>query len=398
MPTQVNKKLNSSVFSLISLSKKYTKHNASATNQNKISSNKKHTSKSNIIKKPYLNNIKYPFYRDFYTFSLSKIHIIIKNMKTQLQIYDNPPKYYINYPSSKFKTLNIESINDTSKNKYYIIKSSWNDNIELNSLTDYFSEPCRVQCTFKKHLSPLEYWHKHKINILNNLKKKHQHPTHHNIREEMYLYNKPCNNFRISVCLEVLKLFKPKKWLDISAGWGDRLISALLYKPLDLYCGVDPNPCLHPYYQEMIKTLTYDVYDSTVISHKTKKNLIKDKYILIQDGFETAKLPDTKFDLVFSSPPFFDLEIYSNANTNSVVKYKSENDWFDGFLMPSVNKANEYLTHKGYLILYLGESQGTKYIPKMITSLDKILLNIGMLYYTDGKKIREFYCWQKTTV
>ena len=140
----------------------------------------------------------------------------------------------------------------------------------------------------------------------------------------MYIHNKPCNNFRISVCLEVLKLFKPKKWLDISAGWGDRLMSALLYQPLEVYCGVDPNPCLHPYYQEMIKTLDPNG---------------KKECILIKDGFETAVLPNIKFDLVFSSPPFFDLEIYSTASANSLVKYKGEDGWFNGFLMPSIYKA-----------------------------------------------------------
>ena len=200
----------------------------------------------------------------------------------------------------------------------------------------------------------------------------------------MYIRNKPCNNFRISVCLEVLKLFKPKKWLDISAGWGDRLLSALLYSQLNtqfkLYCGVDPNPCLHPYYQEMIKTFN---------------PVGKKEYILIKDGFETASLPDTKFDLVFSSPPFFDLEIYSTSNANSLVKYKGEDGWFNGFLMPSLYKSEEYLEQGGHLVLYMGESQGTKYIPKMIELMDARMQNIGMFYYTDGAKIREFFCWQK---
>jgi hypothetical protein len=228
-------------------------------------------------------------------------------MKSQMYIYSKPPTTYKGYPAARFKTLELKTIE-----QYYIIKSSWDDNLELNSLTDYFSEPCRIQCTFKNRLSPLEYWNKNRKSILDTLKKKHQQITNHNLREEMYIRNKPCNNFRISVCLEVLKLFKPKKWLDISAGWGDRLLSALLYSQLNtqfkLYCGVDPNPCLHPYYQEMIKTFN---------------PVSKKEYILIKDGFETASLPDTKFDLVFSSPPFFDLEIYSTSNANSLVKYNS---------------------------------------------------------------------------
>ena len=50
----------------------------------------------------------------------------------------------------------------------------------------------------------------------------------------------------------------------------------------------------------------------------------KQNYILIENGFETATLPNTKFDLVFLSPPFFDLEKYSNYDNDSLTKYKTE--------------------------------------------------------------------------
>ena len=155
-----------------------------------------------------------------------------------------------------------------------------------------------MACQFGNFPSVLDYWQKNYLNIRNILHKYRKPITNNNVREELYSINKLlfCTNFRISVCLEVLDIFKPSKWLDISAGWGDRLISALLSPHVQEYCGVDPNPCLHPGYQSIIKHL-----DPT---HQKKCTLI-------QDGFETAKLPDTKFDLVFSSPPFFNLEVYS---------------------------------------------------------------------------------------
>ena len=370
-------------------------------------STKKRTQRTQRKQRTQINpKNQYPLYKNEYKLNISRIANIIKNMKNQLYTFNNAPTTYKGYPAHKFKTLDINNANananglkenangnnvDThikNKKQYYIIKSAWNDNLELNSLTDYFSEPCRIKCNFKYNPSPLEYWNKNWQSILASLKKKHQSPTYHNLHEALYLHNKACNNFRISVCLEVLKIFKPKKWLDISAGWGDRLLSALLYAQIDaqtdkqfqMYCGVDPNPCLHPYYKEMIKT-----FDP----------LGQKEYILLQDGFETAKLPNTKFDLVLSSPPFFDLEIYSKAISNSLVKYKSEDSWFNGFLMPSLYKANDYLELGGYLVLYMGESQGTKYIPKMVELMNAKMHNAGMLYYTDGAKIREFFCWKK---
>jgi len=378
---------------------KKTKHKSKHSRNKHSRSSKKYSSKKYSSKKYSIKKAKYvldlslashkltkhskldyPFYKNSYKFNMSRIQNLINNLinnqKTQLSITPHIPNQYI--LNQYILNRKIHTFNNT--NKYYIIKSSWNDNLELNSLTDYFTEPCRIQCTFKKQLSPLEYWNKNHKTILASLKKKHLPENNYNIREEMYIHNKPCNNFRISVCLEVLKLFKPKKWLDISAGWGDRLLSALLYKPLEVYCGVDPNPCLHPYYQEMIKTLDPNG---------------KKECILIKDGFETATLPDIKFDLVFSSPPFFDLEIYSTASANSLVKYKGEDGWFNGFLMPSIYKAIEHLVAGGYLVLYMGEAQGTKYISKMIELVDARMKNTGIFYYTDGAKLREFYCWQK---
>lgn len=334
------------------------------------------TSRKHSSKK-YTSKVSYPFYRNMYKLNVSRIHNLVSKLESQLKIYST----LTTLDKHKHKhILPLKLLSASTTPKYYIIKSSWNSNLELTNLTDYFSEECRIQCVFKKNLSPLEYWNTHREQLIAALKRKKMEINIHNLREEMYIYNKPCNNFRIPVCLEILKLFKPKKWLDISAGWGDRLLSALLYKPLELYCGVDPNPCLHPCYNKMIKTFG---------SSNTK-------YILIEDGFETAKLPDTTFDLIFSSPPFFDLEIYSNASTNSITKYQSQELWFNEFLMKSIHKAINYLSVKGYLVLYMGEAQGTTYIPRMIKLINEKLKNIGELYYTDnGTKLRPFYCWCK---
>jgi hypothetical protein len=126
--------------------------------------------------------------------------------------------------------------------------------------------------------------------------------------------------------------------------------------------------------------------------------LKKKKITLIENGFENAILPkNQKYDLVFTSPPFFDLEIYSQASADSLVKFTTPEKWFNGFLIPSIKKSIEYLSYGGFIVLYMGESKGTHYIPEMIKVTNSIsgMRNAGMFYYTDGDKLREFYCWQK---
>uniref|UniRef100_A0A6C0HL48 Uncharacterized protein n=1 Tax=viral metagenome TaxID=1070528 RepID=A0A6C0HL48_9ZZZZ len=332
--------------------------------------------------------------------SINNIKNTAKYLKRQLYICDNENELPLEikkdkkYKLGSLKRLELGRIH----NEIVIIMSSWKQFEYINSITDYFTEECRVNCIFKGAQSLLSYWEKNKVQLRSELVKRKKSVTDYWLRELMYEKNKPCNNFRVSVCLEILRLFKPKRWLDISAGWGDRLLSALLYDGLEVYCGADPNPCLHPLYKKMIATFTNSTNNSKTRTNKSnhsKANI--PQYILIKDGFETAVLPTgITYDLVFSSPPFFDLEIYSGDKSNSYVKYRGVDGWFNGFLMPSIYKSIEYLESGGHLVLYMGEAGGTKYIPEMISLIDKLTINCGIFYYSGGGgKLREFYCWQK---
>ena len=320
----------------------------------------------------------FPWYKNEYNLQIPRIRDICARRISRLYQYSHPPR--TEFPSYRTPFYTFDQTH-----RYYIIKTAWDDHLELNYLTDYFTEECRMTCRFGGNKeSPLDYWKHHRGEIKEFLEKRGMKPNNYNVREFMYARNKAmyCNNFRINVCLEVLDMFKPKKWLDISAGWGDRLLSALLSPWVEVYTGVDPNPCLYPGYKKMINVFNPDG---------------DKKCTLIKDGFETAHLPTgVKYDLVFSSPPFFDLEVYSGATTDSLTKYKNVNAWFNGFLMPSIKKAIKYLVPGGYLVLYIAESNGgDKYIPNMINATDKLVRNAGRFYYTDGQKIRVFYCWQK---
>ena len=291
--------------------------------------------------------LEYPYYNLIYKINKKRIKNIVKDFKPTII-------------TTKF--LDAYKYDD----KYFIIVDKWNDNYELNTLTDYFTERVRVTCRFGKHLSPLEYYQKNK-------KKFHENNII-DLREKLFLETRFCNNFRVSVVLAILKTFKVKKYLDISAGWGDRLLASLLYK-VKLYCGVDPNKDLHKYYNQMIDTFATN----------------KDNFILIEDGFETAELPKTKFDLVLSSPPFFDLEKYSNYDNDSLTKYKTEKNWCDNFLMKSIIKAYNYLEKNGHIILYIHSSP---YVDKKLLELNKLMKYKGMIYFYENK-LRGMHVWQK---
>jgi len=168
---------------------------------------------------------------------------------------------------------------------------------DWNMLSDMFNEDCRMRCKwFSAELSPMDYWNKYYDKIVNVAKKQKNSNRGrngvdiktpegaHNLRETLYhmMKKKECTSFRPNNLVAIAQMFGSRKILDFSAGWGDRLAGAI---SLDLninnglnYCGIDPNPCVHRGYNDMIKFFGVN-----------PKN-----YMLIESPFEDAKLPSRK--------------------------------------------------------------------------------------------------------
>jgi len=303
----------------------------------------------------------YPYY--------SKIQSIkdIQDIYTHIQRW-HPNVWNDSIPPPKM-AIEYRSQLETYNNKYVVIYDDWETTHKINDITDLFTEHVRVRCKFGKHISPWEYWNLHKKQFMKKSK-----ISIELIRDQLYVRTKFCNNFRITIALEVLNMFKPRSWLDISAGWGDRLLASIIYG-LDTYVSADPNIDLHPAYNQIIQTFVPED--------------IRYKYIVYPTGFETAPLTQ-QFDLVFSSPPFFDLEKYSTHPGDS-LQYTTESDWCRGFLWPSLIKAYNHLKKGGHMILYI---YGKEEVMNTIKRLDLIMTYKGIIYFYDNKP-RSMYVWKK---
>lgn len=130
-----------------------------------------------------------------------------------------------------------------------------------------------------------------------------------------------------------------KKWLDISAGWGDRLITAM---SLDMdYVGFDPNIELQPGHSQMIEMF------GNPSRHK-----------VIYEPFESGTIPPGPYDVIMTSPPYFNLEDYAPGQKGqSIVSFPTFNKWMVWFLFASLSKAWDNLKEGGYLILHLGDAK-----------------------------------------
>jgi hypothetical protein len=160
--------------------------------------------------------------------------------------------------------------------------------------------------------------------------------------------------------LQIVFDFKPLKnlkWLDISAGWGDRLLTAIA---LDMeYLGFDPNTDLIPGHTKMIET-----FSSPVETGKPgKQRVIYLPFEPVTGGDPEGILPEEYYDVVLSSPPYFNLEIYNeNQEGQSIKNYPTKDLWFNNFMFPSLQKAWKALKKGGYLILHIGDSQGQQIV------------------------------------
>jgi hypothetical protein len=296
--------------------------------------------------------------------------------KTKFENIINKFKVSINNTSNKLDLKEYKKLKLDNKEDFCLIELDYRDNYELNQIADYFTEYCRIQCK-TGNITPYDFFMKDNTKI-DNIK---------DYRKYIYRNCNSCSNFNITVSLNILNIFKPKKWLDISAGWGDRLVSATAYKELELYVATDPNECLHPYYKKIIETLD---------GNNTNK------YKLIKNGFNEAEI-DNKFDLVFSSPPFFTIEEYSNSEEDSITKFNTLDKWINGFLYPMLERSYEKLENNGHLVLYIEDRDEIPYIDNIFKYAEKIgFKNVGSIYYyypeedtKYQKKPREFFVWKK---
>lgn len=133
-----------------------------------------------------------------------------------------------------------------------------------------------------------------------------------------------------------------KKWCDMSAGWGVHLLTAMLTGMKYFSC--DPNKSMHPVYRRMIEDYQGEA-------------------TVIDGGFETdlVQPEDDAYDVFFSSPPYFDWEVYSEDEGQSIKKFPDFISWVALFLLPCLAKGVKSLKDGGYYLLYMQDVMSIRY-------------------------------------
>jgi len=228
-----------------------------------------------------------------------------------------------------------EAINDYEHLKQMDLKKVSNETRIGNKFVDYFTFPERLETIGIKGFNYFDFtqdteYHKKKYikNLLDYQKGDDKHVALYRIFK---LHAGSIGLFKPLTAMEVYNRFKPKSVLDFCMGWGGRLVGACA---LDVpnYIGIDLNRSLKEPYARMVRLLKQ-------LNAKTKIKL------MFKDALKVdySKLD---YDMVLTSPPYRNLEIYEGADES-----RTDDEWDQEFYIPLFTKTYKHLKKGGHYAL-----------------------------------------------
>ena len=206
-----------------------------------------------------------------------------------------------------------------------------------NKVVDYFTMVERLATKGHVGIDFYTFWYNRayyrRLDYVKNMLKYYESREISEIRKWKYIFNlyfSSISIFRPVMSMEVYCKFVPKVGvLDPTMGWGGRLVGACA---LDLpkYIGIDSNKELDASYREMCAFL-----------QKTTKTKIE---LFFQDAL-TVDYTKLDYDMVFTSPPYYNIEVYSGMTE------KTKEEWNIGFYKPLFEKTWKSMRSPGYYCL-----------------------------------------------
>ena len=168
-----------------------------------------------------------------------------------------------------------------------------------------------------------------------------------NLRVCLSLRKYICSQFKPNVAKALYDFVGAKNVLDFSAGWGDRLCGFMASENGEHYVGIDPRKENHPIYEQQAQ-----FYKKNNGFFETEKRATFHESPA--EDFDFTQYPDY-FDIVFTSPPYFNVERYSYDDTQSWVRYKNIDAWNEMFLHKVINNLWPSIRKGGYLAVNIAD-------------------------------------------
>lgn len=178
---------------------------------------------------------------------------------------------------------------------------------------------------------------------------------------------------------------------DPSGGWAGRILGAMASELRTSdnqvqrlhYIGTDPNPDFYDGNESMYGNVA-DFYNNL----RSGESLFDEQhsYEIFCSGSEMIQHnPNFRryrglLDLVFTSPPYFNREAYSEDENQSYKRFSAYDAWRVGFLQETLKTAYEWLRPGGYLLWNIADLKvGKKYLPLQTDSI-AICKKLGFVF------------------
>ena len=160
------------------------------------------------------------------------------------------------------------------------------------------------------------------------------------------------SQFKPSIAKAFYDYFGSVNVLDFSAGWGDRLAGFYCGETTKSYVGIDPNTLNHPNYQRQVEF--YKKHQTFFEEEKQVEFICSPA-----EDVDFTKYKE-HFDTVFTSPPYFNVEKYSDEDTQSYIRYKDIDSWNKNFLHKTLGNIIPTLKKDGLLAINIADVYDAK--------------------------------------
>jgi hypothetical protein len=140
--------------------------------------------------------------------------------------------------------------------------------------------------------------------------------------------------------------------LDFSSGYGGRMLGAMTSNMQYHYTGLDPN------------TKTFQALEALGELAQSERSW---------SGYNMHCVPSEEFDpesgfydAAFSSPPYFNLETYTNEPTQCMNRYKTLDEWFDGYVVKTIGMTHKALCQDGIYAVNIADYKNGKQEYKIV--------------------------------
>ena len=256
------------------------------------------------------------------------------------------------------------------------------------NLCEYYF-PNIYECRKKGFKSSIELWAKNEFiqRLVKNRLNYADRLTDSSLRIGIKILSKTVSNFKPTIAKFLYQKYAVNgKVFDYSCGFGSRMLAAL---SLNLeYVGCEPN----------LKTLENLKKFGGFLKDRTKGS-----FLVVEDGSEEFIYKNDYFSFAFSSPPFFDYEVYSQDPGQSIIKYPLYEDWLIKFWKKTIENCYSALISGGYFGVCVSMNQHEDLIEKTKKFCQELKLNLiaeykalyKQLFHKDNKKYDLIMIFQK---